>query len=215
MLQKKHMTLILGLLLLLSTFLLPTAYVTRGQTTLFKITLTVPNTNPSRQAWSEIIQQSFIDAGIDAQRVIQDWDTIYDRALDPPPDVAGKTYDEGGFDMLFVGYAMGIDPDPYPLYHSSQATTATPPGQNYYCWENAEADRLLNLMKTTVNENERLGYVKEFQQFFMEESPAFAIEWDKEVVAYDPTALMGGPLEILHYPAWSRVKGWQLNPTTT
>ena len=209
------MTAILGFLLLLSVFLLPAAYLAHAQTTLFRITLTVPNTNPSRQAWSEIIQQSFIDAGIDAQRVIQDWDTIYDRALDPPPDVASKTYDEGGFDLLFVGYAMGIDPDPYPLYHSSQATTATPPGQNYYCWENEENDRLVTLIKETVDDTERLGYVEEWQQLAYDENPSLTIEYDQEVVAYDPTALMGDPLEILHYPCWPRVMNWQLNPSTT
>jgi ABC-type transport system substrate-binding protein len=209
------MTVILGFLLLLSVFLLPAAYLARAQTTLFKITLTVPNTNPSRQAWSEIIQQSFIDAGIDAQRVIQDWDTIYDRALDPPPDVASKTYDEGGFDLLFVGYAMGIDPDPYPLYHSSQATTATPPGQNYYCWENEENDRLCTLIKETVDDTERLGYINEWQQLAYEENPSLTIEYDQEVVAYDPTALLGDPLEIFHYPCWPRIADWQLNPSTT
>lgn len=209
------MTLIFGLTLLLSAFLLPATFFTRGQTTLFKITLSTPSTNPSRQEWSEIIQAEFAAVGIECERVIQDWDTIYDRALDPPPDVAGKTFDEGGFDMLFVGYAMDVDPDPSALYMSSQTTTSSPPGQNYYCWENAEADRLLELMKTTVDKDERLGYVKEFQTLFLDESPAFAIEWDKEVVAYDPTALMGEPLEILHYPAWPRVKNWELNPTTT
>lgn len=209
------MTVILGFLLLLSVFLLPAAYLARAQTTLFRITLTVPNTNPSRQAWSEIIQQSFIDAGIDAQRVIQDWDTIYDRALDPPPDVASKTYDEGGFDILFVGYAMGIDPDPYPLYHSSQATTATPPGQNYYCWENTENDRLCTLIKETVDDTERLGYINEWQQLAYEENPSLTIEYDQEVVAYDPTALLGDPLEIFHYPCWPRIADWQLNPSTT
>jgi ABC-type transport system substrate-binding protein len=177
--------------------------------------LTTPSTNPSRQAWAQIIEQSFKDAGIDAQRVIQDWDTIYDRALDPPPEIAGKTYDEGGFDMLFVGYAMDIDPEPSSLYLSSQTTQDSPPGQNYYCWENAEADRLLGLMKTTVDETERLGYVKEFQKLFLEESPAFAIEWDQEVVAYDPTALKAEPFVLYHYPAWSRVKNWELNPSTT
>jgi ABC-type transport system substrate-binding protein len=215
LIRKKHITLLLGLLLLLSAFLLPAAYVTRGQTTLFSITLTVPNTNPSRQAWSEIIQQSFIDAGIDAQRVIHDWDTIYDRALDPPPEVAGTTYDEGGFDLLFVGYAMGIDPDPYPLYHSSQATTATPPGQNYYCWENEENDRLTTLIKETVDDTERLGYINEWQQLAYDEQPSLTIEYDQEVVAYDPTVLMGDPLEILHYPCWPRAAEWQLNPSAT
>jgi ABC-type transport system substrate-binding protein len=206
----------LGLLLLLSAVLLPASSLfARGQTSLFKITLTVPNTNPSRQAWSEIIQQSFIDAGIDAERQIQDWDTIYDRALDPPLDVAGNTYDDGGFDMLFVGYAMGVDPEPFSLYDSSQGTMQSPPGQNYYNWENAENDRLCELISKTVNEEERLGYVTEWQQLAYQENPSLTIEYDQEVVAYDPTAIVGDPLKIMHYPCWPRIAEWELNPTTT
>ena len=215
MTHKKCITAILGLLLVLGAFLVPASYLARGQTTLFSITLTVPNTNPSRQAWSEVIQQSFIDAGIDAQRQIQDWDTIYDRALDPPPEIAGKTYDEGGFDMLFVGYAMPIDPEPLTLYHSDQATTNVPPGQNYYNWKNTENDELCELISETVDETERLGYVKEWQQLAYDEQPSLTIEYDQEVVAYDPTALEGHPFEIMHFPAWPRIAEWKLNPTTT
>jgi len=210
--HKKYISTILGVLLLFSALLPASSLFASGQTNLFKITLTVPNTNPSRQAWSEIIQQRFIEAGIDAQRVIQDWDTIYDRALDPPLDVAGKTYDEGGFDMLFVGYAMTVDPDPFSLYHSSQTTMSSPPGQNYYNWVNEENDRLCRLISETVNEETRLGYVKEWQQLAYEENPSLTIEYDQEVVAYDPTILVGDPLEILHYPCWPRIAEWELTP---
>jgi ABC-type transport system substrate-binding protein len=152
-----------------------------------------------------------VDAGISVDRVIQDWDTIYDRALDPPPEIVGKEYDDGGFDMLFVGYAMGIDPDPYSLYHSSQL----PPGQNYYNWNNTENDRLCKLIKETVNENQLLQYVKEWQKLGYDEQPAITIKYDQEVVCFDPTALMAEPFELLHYPAWPRVAEWKLNPSTT
>lgn len=211
MLQKKYKAVILGLLLLLSAFLLPAASLVRGQTALFKVTLSVPSTNPSRQAWAEIVKANMIDAGIDAVSVIQDWDTIYDRALDPPPEIVGKVYDDGGFDMLFVGYAMGIDPDPYSLYHSSQL----PPGQNYYNWNNTENDRLCKLIKETVDENQLLQYIKEWQKLGYDEQPAITIKYDQEVVCFDPTALMKEPFRLLHYPAWPRVAEWELNPSTT
>lgn len=68
------------------------------------------------------------DAGIDASRVLLDWDTTYSRALTPNASTVSLTYDQGGFDALFVGFAMGIDPDTYPLYDSSQFP---PNGQNY------------------------------------------------------------------------------------
>ena len=211
MIQKNGKAVILGLLLLLSAFLLPAAIMVRGQETLFSITLTVPSTNPSRQAWSEIVHANMLEVGIDADRVIQDWGTIYDRALDPPPEIVGKTFADGGFDMLFVGYAMGIDPDPYGLYHSSQI----PPGQNYYVWENSENDRLLKLIKETVDDTQRLQYVEDWQQLAYDELPSIPLLYTREVVCFDPTALVGHPFEILHYPVWPGVAEWELNPSTS
>lgn len=211
MTKKNKKAAILAFLLALSAFLLPAAYMARGQAeTLFSFTLTTPSTNPSRQEWSEVIQNSLQSVGIDAQRVIQDWGTIYDRALDPPPEIVGKSYEEGGFDALFVGYALGTDPDPYPIFHSSQ----TPPGQNYYNWENEENDRLCTLIKETVDENERLGYVAEWQQLAFDESPSLALMYTEEVVAFDPTALQGAPFGVNHFPIWPAVELMDLAPDT-
>ena len=209
--QRNYKALTLGLLLLLGAFLMPASFTVRGQDTLFHVTLTVPSTNPSRQAWSEVIQSNMIAAGIDTDRVIQDWGTIYDRVLDPPMDVVGKTFDDGGFDMLFVGYAMNTDPDPYALFHSSQV----PPGQNYYLWDNEENDRLCKLIAQTLDDTERTQYIEEWQRLFKEEQPSCTIKYDQEVVCFDPTALMGDPFEIMHFPAWPRVEEWDLNPSTT
>ena len=211
MVQKNKKTVLLSFLLLLSAFVLPATFIVRGQEeTLFSFTLTTPSTNPSRQEWSEVIQTSLQSVGIDAQRVIQDWDTIYDRSLDPPADLVGKTFEDGGFDSLFVGYALGTDPDPYPIFHSSQ----TPPGQNYYNWVNEENDRLTTLIKETVDETERLGYIAEWQNLVHEESPTLALMYTEEVVAFDPTALQGAPFEANHYPTWPAVEQMDLAPGT-
>jgi ABC-type transport system substrate-binding protein len=210
-LLKKKWVAIVSILLMCTTILVPMALPAQGQDKLFHVTLTVPSTNPSRQAWSEIIYNNMLAVGIDVDRVIQDWGTIYDRALDPPPDVRGKIFDEGGYDMLFVGYAMSTDPDPFALYHSSQV----PPGQNYYNWENAENDELCEKIKVTVDETERLEYVKEWQQLAYDELPSITLHYDKEVVCFDPTALVGDPFEVLHYPIWPAVDRWELNPSTT
>lgn len=198
-------------LLILSTFLIAATVTVRSQQDLFHVTLTTPSTNPSRQAWSEIVQSNMKAVGIDARRVIQDWGTIYDRALDPPPEIVGKSFDEGGFDMLFVGYAMGIDPDPFSLYHSSQL----PPGQNYYNWENAENDRLCVLLKETIDLDELEGYAEEWQKLGYEEQPSITIKYDQEGVVLDPTALEAEQFRLHHYPNWPRVQDWKLKPTTT
>ena len=201
--NKNKKAVLIVLLLASSAFLLPASFMVRGQSeTLFSFTLTTPSTNPSRQEWSEVIQTSLQAVGIDAKRVIQDWGTIYDRALDPADEVKGKIYDEGGFDALFVGYALNVDPDPYTVYHSSQF----PPGQNYYYFEDSENDRLCNLIKTTVNENERLGYVAEWVDLVNEETPSCTLLYTQEVVAFDPSALQAAPFEANHYPIWPAVE---------
>jgi ABC-type transport system substrate-binding protein len=200
------------MLLLISAFSLPAITLVQSQGNLFTITLIVPGPNPSRKAWAAVVENSLDAAGIDAKRVELDWDTVYSRALTPDSATVGKTYDEGGFDALFVGYAMGIDPDPFPLYDSSQFP---PLGQNYNLWNNSESDRLCQLIKTTTDEATRLQYVQQWEKLAYNEQPAATLLYTKEVVAFDPTALKGDPFNIYHYPAWPRVKNWELNPTTT
>ena len=195
------------MLLTLSLFSLPLIALVQSQETLFKITLIVPGANPSRKAWAEVVENSLDAVGIDARRVELPFSpTVYDRVLDPNASTVGLTYDEGGYDALFVGYAMNIPPEPFPLYHSSQ----TPPGQNYYLWENSENDRLTKLIKETVDPNTRLGYVKEWQQLAYAEQPSATIMYTQEVVAYDPTALEGAPFQAYHFPVWPATEKWEL-----
>ena len=201
------------MLLLTSAFSLPAITLVQSQgENLFKITLIVPGPNPSRKAWAEVVENSFDAAGIDAVRVELDWDTVYSRALTPDTETVGKTYDDGGFDSLFVGYAMGIDPDPFALYDSSQFP---PLGQNYNLWNNSESDRLCQLIKETTDEATRLQYVTQWQELAYNEQPAATILYTQEVVAFDPTALKADPFILYHYPAWPRVKNWELASGTT
>src|SRR3989442_15418407 len=95
--------------------------------------------NQARQAWSLLVQSNLQALGIDAQRGVLDWPTIYDRAVTPASDVLGRSYDNGGFDALFLGYALGIDADPYSYYHSSQYALIC---YNYYLSNNSQDDQL-------------------------------------------------------------------------
>src|SRR3989442_11359409 len=89
-------------------------------TGIFKITLMVPLPNQARQAWSLLVQSNLQALGIDAQRVVLDWPTIYDRALTPASDVLGRSYVNDVFDALFLGHALGKDANPNSYYHTTQ-----------------------------------------------------------------------------------------------
>ncbi len=155
-----------------------------GQTPIFSIVLMVPQPNPARQAWSLVVQDNLLGLGIDAQRVVLDWPTIYSRALTPASDVLGKSYNNGGFDALFLGYALGIDADPYSYYHSSQYA---PIGSNYYLWNNTQNDLLTNQIKQDLNASTRLGLVKQWQALAYDQEPSATILYTKEIVAFDYT----------------------------
>src|SRR5438093_6754587 len=175
------------------------------------ITLLVPTSNPARRAWAAIIQSELQCLGMDVSRVELPFSpNIYDRALTPPASNIGKTFDQGGFDILFVGYNLGIDPDPYSLYHSSQFA---PSGGNYYLWNNTQNDNLDNLIKTTLNATTRNSYVKQWQVLAANELPSIPILYTRGVVAFDskfPNAQ--SVFNVYHFPACPTVQHLSSNP---
>ncbi|TMI53030.1 hypothetical protein E6H15_07880, partial [Candidatus Bathyarchaeota archaeon] len=96
--------LVLSLLTLTSIPLLPN--LGHAQTTIFKITLLVPSSNPARQSWSLVVQSSLQALGIDAERQVLAFGTVLDRAFTPDPSLVGKTWDQGGYDAVFIGQTL-------------------------------------------------------------------------------------------------------------
>ena len=187
-------------------------YDTSSTSPLFSMMMLVPQPNPSRQAWAEVVEKTFDDAGIDASRVILDWDTIYSKAITPPEENVGKTYANGGWDACFLGNALNVDPDPFAFADTSQFA---PTGQNYWLWDNSESDRLCKLIKTTTDTTQRLQYIKEWQKVAYDEQPSATILYSQETVALDPTTLQREDFLKYFYPVWPGVEKWQLNASTT
>lgn len=66
----------------------------------------------------------------------------------------------------------GSDPDPYPLWHSSQATAE---GLNFSGWKNPQADAQLELARSNVDVETRRRAYAEFQTIFANDLPAFLL----------------------------------------
>jgi ABC-type transport system substrate-binding protein len=192
-------------LILLTISLLPVIpQRAHAQSGIFKITMMVPQPNPSRQSWSLVIQSILQALGIDAQRVVLDWNTIYARAITPNSTVLGQTYDNGGFDALFLGYALGIDADPWSYYHSSQYG---PIGSNYYLWNNTQNDQLTTQIRETLNTTQRLSLIKQWQTLAYDQQPSATILYPQEIVAFD-NAMSNAHyvFQTYHYPAWPPIE---------
>ena len=110
-----------------------------------------------------------------AERIALDWQEIGVRAIPTPVTFAGLVSDflaPRRFDAALIGWQQVGDPDPYPLWHSTQATGG---GQNYSGWDNEEADQLMEQARATISEAERKALYARFQELFAEDAPALLL----------------------------------------
>ena len=73
------------------------------------------------------------------------------------------------YESLLFGKIMGLIPDPYPFWHSTQKRE---PGLNLSLYGNKEADKLLEEARQILDEKERLEKYRIFQDIIIEDAPA-------------------------------------------
>jgi peptide/nickel transport system substrate-binding protein len=96
------------------------------------------------------------------------------------------------FDAALVEVGLAADPDPYPLWHSTQADA---PGQNYSGFSNEEADLTMEEGRASTDLERRAELYRSFQRIFGEEVPSLLL--------YYP---------IYTYAVDDQVRGVQLSP---
>ena len=97
------------------------------------------------------------------------------------------------FQVALTETLLDGDPDPFPLWHQSQANV----GQNFTGWENADASQWLEQARTITDRAQRLELYRRFQAKFVEELPA--------IMMYHP---------VYDYVISARVKNVQVAPIT-
>jgi ABC-type transport system substrate-binding protein len=160
---------------------------------LFSITMIAPgNANLLRREWALIIANSFDSVGIDARVVFMGWGSVYDRALTPAPENIGKTWAEGGFDALFIGWTPGAPSTPfvgsYQIYYSKNI----PPNANYMLWNNTQSDQLLGECLTTGYTTQGIIDFKNWQYVQYIDVPASQLFWTTNILSADPALNFNG-----------------------
>ncbi len=92
--------------------------------------------------------------------------------------LAGDYLSPRTFQAAVTHWQLSGDPDPYPLWHSTQIDN----GQNYTGWSNEQADLLLEQGRSVNDPGLRMQLYGEFQRIFREELPALPLYYD--VYAY-------------------------------
>lgn len=117
----------------------------------------VTNQNKEREKSAVLIQRRLKDVGIDVKIRAIEWASFISRFI--------KT---GDFDVVVLGWGLGLDPDQYNIWHSSQQA----PGQfNFIGYNNPTIDKLLEQGRLELNPDKRMKIYHEFARVLLEDSP--------------------------------------------
>lgn len=117
----------------------------------------ITNQNKEREKSAVIIQRRLKEIGIDVKIRAIEWASFISRFINT-----------GDFDVVVLGWGLGLDPDQYNIWHSSQQA----PGQfNFIGYNNPKVDQLLEQGRTEFNPEKRMKIYHQFAEVLLEDSP--------------------------------------------
>ena len=123
----------------------------------FQFTLISNSGNDIRKAILAIAQDSWKQIGIDVRTDLLEWSVFIQERVD-----------KRAFDALVLGWVMGIDPDLYQIWHSSQ----THPYQlNFVGFKNKRADDLIIKIRREYDHKKQVAYCHELHKIIAREQP--------------------------------------------
>ncbi|MBW1783120.1 MAG: peptide ABC transporter substrate-binding protein [Deltaproteobacteria bacterium] len=123
----------------------------------FQFTLITNSGNDIRKAVLAIAQDAWKQIGIDVRTDVLEWSVFIQERVN-----------KLDFDALILGWVMGIEPDLYQIWHSSQ----TRPHQlNFVGFKNAEADDLIVKIRREYNHKKQVAYCHRLHKLIAAKQP--------------------------------------------
>lgn len=119
---------------------------------------------PQRIAFGQLASDQLKKCGIGLTVKEGDFATVLLPLLSYPND----------FDTYLGGWSTSIDPDDYSIFHSSKCVTKeNPDDNNFVCWNNAEADKLLEDGRQELDQAKRKEIYAKFQEIAHNDLPYY------------------------------------------
>jgi ABC-type transport system substrate-binding protein len=161
----------------------------------FQFIIITNHGNELRKAIMIIAQNSWKKLGIDVRADTVEWAVFLKKYIDV-----------GNFDAVILGWSMGIDPDLYQIWHSSQ----TGPFQlNFVGYNNPEADDLIIKIRQEYDRNKQIEYCNKLHEIIYRDQPytfLYVSKW---------TALMDKKIVIMERGAQGEEVIKPITPTKT
>jgi ABC-type transport system substrate-binding protein len=146
-----------------------------------QFTLITNNGNDLRKAILTVAQDGWRKIGIDVRTDLLEWAVFIQERVD-----------KADFDALVLGWSMGIEPDLFQIWHSSQ----THPFQlNFVGFKNNEADDLIVKIRREYDHERQVAYCHQLHEIIAREQPytfLYVTKWtavlDKRIVIQETNA---------------------------
>ena len=140
-----------------------------------QFTVITNNGNDLRKAILTVAQDEWRKIGIDVRTDLLEWAVFIQERVD-----------KADFDALVLGWSMGIEPDLFQIWHSSQ----THPFQlNFVGFKNEEADDLIVKIRQEYDHQRQVAYCHQLHEIIAREQPytfLYVTKWtavlDKRIV---------------------------------
>ena len=140
-----------------------------------QFTLITNSGNDLRKAILTIAQGAWKQIGIDVRTDLLEWAVFIQERVD-----------KANFDALILGWLMGIEPDLYQIWHSSQTN---PYQLNFVGFRNPQADDLIIKIRREYNYGRQVAYSHQLHEIIAREKPytfLYVTKWtavlDKKIV---------------------------------
>lgn len=120
-------------------------------------TLITNNGNPLRKAILAIAQDAWKKIGIQVETDLLEWSVFIQKRVN-----------KLDFDALILGWSMGIDPDLYQIWHSSQSGEFQ---LNFVGFSNPEADDLIIKIRQEYDHGQQVAYTHRLHEIIAREQP--------------------------------------------
>lgn len=124
---------------------------------LFEFNLISNSGNAIRKNILTIVQESWRKIGVKCNTQLFEWAVFLKDFVN-----------ELKYDALVLGWSMGIDPDLYQIWHSSQAG---PKQLNIVGYKNAEADRLITRIRKEYDRQKQVEMARELHRIIARDQP--------------------------------------------
>jgi ABC-type transport system substrate-binding protein len=124
---------------------------------IFEFNLITNSGNPVRKNILTIVQESWRKIGIKCNTQLFEWAVFLKDFVNSLK-----------YDALVLGWSMGIDPDLYQIWHSSQAG---PRQLNFVGYKNAEADRLITRIRREYDREKQISMARDLHGMIARDQP--------------------------------------------